>query len=164
MFHRKGGACVCSWSRIDAQRRFVMKELLKKYSDVIPYAVFGVLTTLANIATYWVCSHVFHMGLSAGSIVAWIVAVTFAYLTNRKWVFHSEAVTGKEILREVIAFFAARIATEVIDLVMLNVFAGMMGFDDMIVKVAANVVVIIVNYAASRLVIFRHKKPDGNDE
>lgn len=138
-----------------------MKELLKKYSDVIPYAVFGVLTTLANIATYWVCSHVFHMGLSAGSIVAWIVAVTFAYLTNRKWVFHSEASGSREILQEILRFFAARLATGIFDWVFMYVTVDRLGWNDVAMKVIANVVVIITNYVLSKLVVFRKKKENG---
>lgn len=135
-----------------------MKDLIKKYKDVVPYAVFGVFTTIVNIAVYWVMAHPFHLGVMLSTIIAWIVAVLFAYLTNRKWVFHSEAHTSQEVFREIISFFVCRIATGVVDWGCMFIFVDMLHFNDVIIKAAANILVIILNYVASKLVIFRHTK------
>ncbi len=85
-----------------------MKHLIEKYKDVIPYAVFRVLTTVVNVFLYWLCVHPFGIGTLISTIIAWIVSVFFAYLTNRKWVFHSEAHGVKAIVKEIIYFFACR--------------------------------------------------------
>ena len=77
-----------------------IKKLYEKYKDIIPYAVFGVLTTLVNIAVYWLMAHPLGLGVMPSTIIAWIAAVLFAYITNRKWVFHSEANTRNEIIKE----------------------------------------------------------------
>lgn len=134
-----------------------MKKLLEKYKDLIPYAVFGVLTTLVNIGGYWICAHPLGLPVMASTIIAWFASVLFAYLTNRKWVFHSEAVGAAAIWKEIVSFFACRIGTELIDLAFMFIFVDKLGFNDMIIKAIANVVVIIVNYVASKFVIFRHK-------
>lgn len=135
-----------------------IKKFIIKYKDVIPYAVFGVFTTIVNIAVYWVMARFFTLGVMFSTILAWVAAVMFAYLTNRKWVFHSEAHTPQEVFREIVSFFACRIATGVVDWGCMFIFVDMLHFNDVIIKAAANILVIILNYIASKLVIFRHKK------
>lgn len=96
------------------------------------------------------------MPVLASTLIAWFASVLFAYLTNRKWAFHSEAVGGKAIAKEIVSFFGCRIGTELIDLAAMYIFVEQLGFNDMVIKVIANIVVIIVNYVASKFVIFRH--------
>lgn len=139
-------------------QRATIRELYEKYKDLIPYAVFGVITTIINIVAYWFCAHPLGMGTIPSTIIAWFLAVFTAYLTNRRWVFHSEAHGMRAIVRECIAFFAARIATGIIDLVSMWLFVDVMGFDDVIIKTLANVVVIALNYVFSKFLIFKHDK------
>lgn len=134
-----------------------MRKLIEKYKDLIPYVVFGMLSTILNIVSYWILAHLFHMPVMTSTITAWIITVLFVYVTNRKLVFHSEAVGVAAIWKEIISFFACRIGTELIDLAFMFIFVDKLGFNDMIIKVIANVVVIIVNYVASKFVIFRHQ-------
>lgn len=135
-----------------------MRKLIVRYKDVIPYVVFGVLTTAINIAVYWIMAHPLKMETMPSTAIAWVIAVLFAYLTNRKWVFHSEAHMPQEIFREIVSFFACRIATGVVDWGCMLIFVDMLHFNDVVIKAAANILVIILNYVASKLVIFRHKK------
>lgn len=130
-------------------------ELYKKYQDLIPYAVFGVLTTLVNLSSYWVISHILHAGVMTSTVIAWILSVLFAYITNRKWVFHSENTAFGAIVREVVSFFGCRLATGIIDWLCMFVFVEKLHFNDMVIKIAANVIVIICNYVASKLFIFK---------
>ena len=133
-----------------------IQDYFKKYKDVIPYAVFGVLTTVVNIIVYWMMAHVFHAGVMPATIIAWIAAVLFAYITNRKWVFHSEAHTPREIFREIVSFFSCRLATGFVDWLCMFVFVDVFHMNDVLIKGGANVLVIILNYVASKLIIFRH--------
>ena len=134
------------------------EKLWKKYKDVIPYVIFGVLTTIVNIATYWLAAHFFSVEIMISAIVAWFTAVLFAYVTNRKWVFHSEANSIKEIYREILLFFSCRLGTGIADWLCMFVFVKIIGFDDVIIKSLANLLVIVLNYLASKFVIFKHKK------
>ena len=93
----------------------MIKKLLAKYGDMIPYAIFGVLTTLVNIAAYWLLAHPLGLPTVPSTVIAWVLAVLFAYVTNRKWVFHSKAVTRQEIIREGISFYLCRLGTGVLD-------------------------------------------------
>lgn len=131
------------------------KKLYEKHKDIIFYGIFGVLTTLVNIAVYWLMAHPFGLPTMPSTIVAWVAAVSFAYITNRKWVFHSQVHTREAIMKELAAFFVCRLATGVIDWACMYIFVDVLMWNDMLVKSAANVLVIILNYVASKLLIFR---------
>ena len=135
-----------------------IKNLVKKYTPFLLYAMFGVLTTVVNLVAYWLFAHVMNIGTMASTMIAWIAAVLFAYLTNRKWVFGSEAIKVREVIREVASFFVCRLATGIVDWACMLVFVDLLRFNDMVIKVAANIVVIILNYVASKLVIFKRKQ------
>ena len=134
----------------------MIREYWDKYKDVILYLVFGVFTTVVNIVSYWVCAHVFGMSVMASTVIAWALAVFFAYVTNRTMVFHSSATEKGEILKEIGSFFACRLGTGVVDWVIMFVFVNVLHFNDMIVKIAANFIVIVLNYVLSKFVIFKH--------
>lgn len=132
-----------------------MKKLIKKYWNLIPYLFFGVCTTLVNIIVYWVSAHPLKLGVMPATILAWILSVLFAYVTNRNWVFHSQAHGGREIGKEMISFFGCRLATGILDWLCMFIFVELLAWNDMFVKVAANVVVIVLNYVASKVLIFK---------
>ena len=134
-----------------------LRNLLVKYKGVMLYLIFGVLTTLVNIVAYWLFAHLMHLTTMPSTIMAWILAVLFAYFTNRKWVFDSTAKSSHEIMRELISFFACRLATGVVDLGCMFVFVDLLGWNDVIIKTAANVLVIVLNYIASKLIVFKKK-------
>ena len=138
-----------------------IKALLHRYRDMLAYLVFGGLTTAVNIVSYWILAHLCGLGVMGSTVLAWVLSVVFAYVTNRIWVFHSEARGMQAIFREMASFFSCRFATGIVDWGCMLVFADILGWWDLGVKVAANVLVIILNYLASKWVIFR--QPDkGN--
>lgn len=132
-------------------------SLIKEHRDFILYGLFGVLSTVVNIISYWFLSHVLGWKTIISTLFAWFITVLFVYLTNRKWVFHSTASTASEYIKEIISFFSCRIATGVLDWVCMFVFVTLLTFNDMLIKVLANILVIILNYVASKLIIFRQK-------
>lgn len=138
--------------------RKILLSLWEKYQDIVPYAVFGVLTTIVNIAVYWFAAHLLTLSVMLSTVLAWIAAVLFAYITNRKWVFHSQAEMPDEILKEILSFFACRLATGVVDWGCMFIFVDLLHLNDVIIKAGANVLVIVLNYIASKLVIFKNKK------
>ncbi len=133
----------------------MIKNFLLKYKSVILYLVFGFLTTATNIFTYWLVTRIFGFAVIPGTIIAWTVAVIFAYYTNRKWVFMSENFTLQGIFREIISFFTVRIATGIFDIVFMCLFVDVMGFHDVFVKVLSDVFVIISNYVGSKFLVFK---------
>ena len=134
-----------------------INELIKKYKDIILYGFFGVCTTIVNVISYWIMAHLLNASTIISSIIAWCAAVLFAYITNRKWVFHSQNTEKKDIVKEIVSFFVCRLATGVIDWGIMWIFVDKLGLNDIVIKVLSNVIVIVLNYIASKLVIFNNE-------
>lgn len=131
-----------------------MKELWRKYREQITYVFFGGLTTLVNMAAFYLFDKAgMEILLSTG--IAWVLSVLFAYVTNRRFVFASSAGGFAPVLREMGSFFLCRALSGLLDMGIMYVFAERMGLPGMWVKIASNVLVIIVNYIASKVWIFR---------
>lgn len=135
-----------------------IKKLYIKYKDTIPYLFFGVCTTIINLLIYWVCARVAHFDTMPSTWIAWISAVTFAFFTNRKWVFHSETKALKGIIREGIAFLLSRITTGVFDWLCMFVCVELLQFNDVLIKFISNIMVVALNYVFSKYIVFKHKK------
>lgn len=131
-------------------------DLTKKYKELIMYLIFGVLTTAVNYIFYLLLAPLFST-TTIPTALAWLLSVLFAYFTNRKFVFESQARGRSAILKEVAAFFGARVLSGVLDVAIMWLFADTLRFNDKIVKLLSNVLVVIFNYIASKLVIFRKK-------
>ena len=135
---------------------FVIR-MLKKYKSFIAYAVFGVFTTIVNIVSYSVCYNNLGLNNTFSNVIAWIFAVTFAYLTNKVWVFDSKSWKWDVLKKEVLAFISCRIATGILDLVIMYVSVDIMDWNALLMKICSNVLVIILNYVFSKLVIFKKR-------
>ena len=121
-------------------------ELCKKYKSVILYLVFGVLTTIVNIVAYFLLDFNRLFNTVINTSIAWVVAVIFAYVTNKKWVFESKVKGFKDNFKEMMSFFGCRIATGLMDVGIMFVFVDVLGYDDMIIKIAFLTLIIFYWY------------------
>lgn len=135
----------------------------KKHKDVLLYLFFGVLTTAINYLVFWLLGeNMAGLNVHAANIIAWIIAVAFAYVTNRTWVFKEHAGDARGIVREIAEFAGGRLFTLGFEELMLLVFVTWLGFKELIIKLIAAVGVIILNYVISKLIVF--KKGKAEDE
>ena len=132
-------------------------KLMKKYKSLIFYGVFGIMTTIVNLVVYNLCYYRLGIGNTISNVFAWIFAVTFAYLTNKSLVFESKSWAWDVLKREVPAFVSCRVATGIMDIVIMFICVDIMGWHAMLMKIISNVLVIILNYIFSKLVIFKNK-------
>lgn len=141
-----------------------MKELLIKYKNVAAYLFFGVCTTLINIIAYYVCARLMSLDTAVSTIIAWFVAVLFAFLTNKSWVFGSRIWETNIILREIVSFYLCRLTTGIIDLFIMLVTVDILGWNDMLMKFLSNMLVIILNFIASKFIIFKRGRSLSNEK
>ena len=134
-----------------------VKALFKKYQSIIMYLIFGGLTTAVNWGVYVAAFNLLHIPNIPSTVIAWILAVIFAYVTNKLWVFESKSWDGKTVFREATAFLAARGLSGVMDVAVMWAAVDVAGWNNMLWKLISNVLVVIVNYFASKFVIFRKK-------
>ena len=135
-----------------------MLNLFKKYKGLIMYGIFGVLTTAINIITYNICYGALQISNVAANVIAWILSVLFAYITNKLFVFESKSFKASVLFREMVSFFGCRVATGVLDLVIMYVAVDVLLLHAMLWKVISNVLVIIINFVLSKLIVFKESK------
>ncbi len=127
----------------------------KKNKEIISYIFFGCLTVFINIVAYWIFYNYLNLSLVLSNTLAWIVAVIFAFITNKLFVFNSKTATKAQFFKEISSFFMFRLLSYLIDMSMMFFMVTSLSINDMISKIIVNIVVIIFNYIASKLFIFK---------
>ena len=135
------------------------KNLIKKFCtrEVIFYAIFGILTTLINVGIFYLLTSILNFEENLSNIIAIILAVLFAYFTNRKIVFNSTAKGFKENLAEFIKFIIGRAFTMLIETIGFFLLFNIIGIDKLISKIIITVIVIILNVFISKFFAFKNK-------
>ncbi len=141
-----------------------IKDLFIKYKEVIMYLIFGVATTLVNWIVYSLLMKTSVINMTVSNAIAWFMAVVFAYITNKIFVFESKSWNPAEVWKEVVKFFSARIATGVIEigglplLYYIGVKQSIFGVEGFLAKILVSVIVVILNYVFSKIFVFSTKK------
>lgn len=134
-----------------------IRALIEKYWDILTYLVFGVLTTVVNYAVYLPAYNLLGLSASVSNCVAWVVAVAFAYLTNKPFVFKSHDWSKATVIPELTKFVSCRIASGAMETVILLVTVDILGWNGNIWKLLTQVMVVVLNYVFSKLIVFRKK-------
>lgn len=136
---------------------FLITKLYKKYKEIINYLIFGVLTTVISLLVYYVLTFTIldannPVELQIANILSWIAGITFAYITNRNYVFNSN---NKNIAKEASNFVIARVVTLIMDMVIMFVGVTLLNLNDKIFKLISQVIVIVCNYLFSKIFVFK---------
>ena len=161
-----------------------IKELINKHWDILSYLFFGVCTTIVGWVTYWLFMTLFssmgmngEMNIIISNVISWVFAVIFAFITNKLifafitnklWVFRSKSFEAKTLWYEIGTFVSARLVTLLIETGILAGAALIFGSDNniinMIMKVITSIIVVLLNYIFSKLIIFRKKGENKEEE
>lgn len=147
--------------------------------EILSYLLFGVLTTVVSLVTFWLPDRLFaligyqgivhyvtgsakNFAYIEANVISWICAVTFAFVTNKRYVFESKASDKKTVLRELVTFAGGRLATLLVDTGLMMLFVSVLSVREMIAKVIVQFVVVVLNYFISKWIVFR--KPSDTDK
>ncbi len=132
-----------------------MGALWEKYRDAALYLIFGVVTTVVNVAAYHVCYAMLGVPNIPSVVIAWVLSVAVAYITNKLWVFRSPSFAPAVLWPELGKFVAARGLTGVLDLGIMYVGVDLLGGPGTVLKLGSTVVVVALNYVFSKWLIFK---------
>lgn len=133
-----------------------MLKLYKKYKEIINYLIAGVLTTIVSILSYELFKNVFHIHYIISNIISWIIAVTFAYIINSKFVFESNK-KNKEKIKEFISFVSCRILSLIIETISMYLMVDIIKLNSDISKIIAQFIVLVLNYLFSKFFTFKKR-------
>lgn len=131
--------------------------LIEKYWDIVSYLFFGVCTTIVNYLIYIPCYNFFGMSATVSNMIAWVVAVAFAYLTNKPFVFRSFDWSAETVVPELTKFVGCRIGSGAAETLILFLTVDLIGWNGNVWKLLTQVMVVILNYIGSKLLVFRKK-------
>lgn len=134
-----------------------MKDLIVQHWEVLSYLIFGVLTTVVNYLVYLPVHNLLGLSAALSNAIAWVVAVAFAYLTNKPFVFKSHDWSAKTVIPELTKFVGCRVASGAAETMILLVTVDILCWNGNLWKLVTSVLVVILNYIASKLVVFRKK-------
>lgn len=141
-----------------------LKKLKSNYGEIISYLIVGVLTTVVSMGVYYglvltVLDPNDAILLQAANVISWVAAVTFAYFTNRKFVFKSKE---KNMLKEAAKFYGSRVVTLLMDMALMFILVTLIGMNDKWAKIIVQIVVMAANYFLSKLFVFNARKKRRN--
>lgn len=135
----------------------MFRTLWAKYSDAIPYLIFGVLTTVVNYLVYIPVYNLAGLSATVSNMVAWVAAVVFAFLTNKPFVFKSHDWSWKVVGPELAKFVGCRVGSGVAETVIIFLAVDLLQGNGNLWKLLTSVLVVILNYFGSKLLVFRKK-------
>jgi len=126
-----------------------------KHKEILLYVIFGGFTTIISIATFAFFNVYLGVNELIANIFSWILSVLFAFITNLIWVFGVWSNNFSQFFYQMIAFYGGRVATLIIEEVILWIFIGKLSFNSIAVKAFAQIIVIVLNYIISKVFVFR---------
>ena len=136
----------------------VFEGFYKKNKSVLLYLFFGALTTAVSIVSFWLFGTMLGLNLHIANTISWVLAVTFAFVTNRNWVFEASTRSKRDFFRQMSNFYVGRFTTYLVEELILFVFVNLLAFNQDIIKIIAQFVILALNYVISKFIVFRKRK------
>ncbi|WP_250278077.1 GtrA family protein [[Clostridium] colinum] len=133
----------------------MFKSILKKLftKEILLYLIFGVLTTLVDTVVFYVSNYKLNIHYVLSTCLAWLLAVLFAYITNKLFVFSYK--NSQNILKEMFYFFSLRFVSLLLSIVFMVIMVDILNIQELLSKILVNVFVVIANYFFSKIFIFK---------
>ena len=136
----------------------IILDLIKKHWDILSYLFFGALTTFVNYLVYFPLYNWFHLSAALSNAAAWAVAVAFAYLTNKPFVFKSNDWSVNTVIPELTKFVSCRIGSGLLETLTLWLFVDCLKWNGNWIKIIVSILVVILNYISSKWLVFTKKE------
>jgi putative flippase GtrA len=130
---------------------------MKNFKEAIAYLTVGGLTTILNVAVFFICNDAFTLNYVVATTISWFVSVLFAYLTNKIFVFKSSSFELNVIYYEILRFMSFRITSYILDVLIMIVLIELFILEENRSKIVSNGFVVIMNYFASKYIVFNKK-------
>lgn len=135
-----------------------IRDLIDRYYDILAYLFFGGLTTVVNYLVYLPCYNWWNISAGVSNMIAWVFAVAFAFLTNKPFVFKSHDWSAKTVWPELTKFVGCRVGSGVLETAIIWITVDLLAINGNWMKLITSVLVIVLNYFASKFLVFIKKK------
>ena len=134
------------------------REYLKRiFWELFRYGVVGTITTIINIVSYDIFARGLGIQYIISTVLAWTVAVIFAFFSNKFIVFQRKSMERHIVMKEFLEFISSRIATGIVDIIIMYLGVSILHQNDLWVKTASNIITIVLNYILGKFIVFKEK-------
>ncbi|MCI8661577.1 MAG: GtrA family protein [Lachnospiraceae bacterium] len=144
--------------------KFIMLPILspffpfyKRHKEIFLYLFFGGITFFLNLGLFGSIDSFTDINELINNVICWVICVIFQFITNRTWVFNGAVNGAKAFLSQLAAFFGGRVFTLILEEAIIAIFITWLGWKAIIVKLVAQLIVIILNYVISKWIVFRNQ-------
>lgn len=134
-----------------------ISKYLIRYKEILIYLFFGCLTTAVNYLVYFPCYNWLHLSAAVSNAIAWVVAVIFAYLTNKPFVFKSNDWSWEVVIPELLKFVGCRFGSGLMETLGMWLFVDLLAWNGNWMKIVLSVLVVVLNYVFSKWIVFTGK-------
>lgn len=128
--------------------------MLEKLKEVSAYLIFGVLTTLVNIISFYIFNNLFNIDYLIANIISWFLSIIFAYITNKNYVFKNHK---EDNFKTFILFISSRLTTLLLDMLFMILLIEKIQISEINSKIIVQILVVIINYLLSKLIVFKDR-------
>ena len=118
-----------------------------------------VLSRFCNyeVISYLVCGVRIFSGVLISQCISWVLAVAFAYVSNKIFVFLSDDWSVPVLKKELIPFISCRIFSFFVDTAFMEITVSLLCWNEPAMKLLSNVFVLLINYIGSKLLVFKKR-------
>ncbi|SDK59891.1 GtrA family protein [Lacicoccus qingdaonensis] len=132
-----------------------LKKIFIKDQEILKYILFGVLTTVVNIAVFFLFDTVLNFSYMIANVISIIAAILFAFFTNKKYVFKAKSQSWKLAFKEFYLFVGLRSVSGLFDMLSMFMLVDFMNLETNLSKILTQFIIVVLNYIFSKLYIFR---------
>jgi len=135
-----------------------IKDLFDRYGEIINYLIFGVATTVVNIVVFFLFDTVLSIPYLIANAIAIILSILFAFFTNKKYVFKSQATSRQDSWEEFVRFVSFRVLSGLFDMLSMWILVDMLLFGTNLAKLLTQFIVVVLNYVFSKFFVFKQEE------
>lgn len=140
-----------------------VRDFYYKHESVLLYLIVGAMTTAVSLITQYI-PLLMGFPTEVNTTVSWICSVTFAFFTNKAWVFKNQSKTKSDWVKQAAAFYGGRLTTYFLELAFMSFTVRVLMQNEYLMKLIAQVFILIINYLFSKLVVFAKKREKGEQD
>lgn len=135
-----------------------IKDMFERYREIINYLIFGVATTVVNIVVFFLFDTILSVPYLIANAIAIILSILFAFFTNKKYVFKSQATSRQDSWEEFVRFVSFRVLSGLFDMLSMWLLVDLLLFGTNLAKILTQFIVVVLNYMFSKFFVFKQEE------
>ncbi|TGD18350.1 GtrA family protein [Levilactobacillus suantsaiihabitans] len=118
------------------------------------YLLFGAISVVINITLFYLFYHTFGIEYQLANFIDWVISVQCSFWLDRTFVFKHKS---DKPIREMGTFYMTRIATFLLETVILFLGISWLNANGTMTKVIGHAIALVLNFFLSKKLVFKNQ-------